>query len=414
MKSIFISFFLFFLACGQMFAQYDFTIYGISDGLPDKFCRGMATDSLGNLWVGTQGGVAKWDGSSLTAFPLDDGVEFPFVKTVETAPDGNIWIGYLSIGEETGLSVIDPDGNLVLHEDEALRGMPGTWVNDIAFGPDGLVYAATWDGMAIYDGVDWSPISPAANNFGAAPVWDIEFAPDGSMWAGTIFGLAHLKTDGEWENFYTLNSALIDDNASSLAFGPQGRLWIGTGNGLSVFDGQNFENHELDEGLPNGTIQDISFDETGRAWIATEDGFSIFDGEDFQNFKTVDEPFVENLISDILIHPSIGTWMTTRDGLVKVTDAMTPVFETSPAWAAEVELFPLPALDHVNIRWKAPLAGEIKSVQLFSMEGRPVRQVHFGPFDTEACIDLSTLPGGQYLLRFKTSKGSFSKSMIRL
>jgi len=400
-------------AIGPLNAQYNFITFDENNGLPDTYARGIAVDSMGTLWVGTQNGVAKWNGSSFEHVPIDDGVDMPFVNVLEVAPDGNIWIGYLSFGDELGISVIDPEGNLLMHADSVLRGEPGTWVNEIEFGPDGLVYIGIQEGMVIYDGVEWILEEPSSTGFPSAP-FAILFEEVESMWFGTFFGLAHQFNDGSWEYFFSLNTGLVDDNIRTMEFGPDGNLWIGTDDGLSIFDGQNFENYIMNNGLPSNFIRDIAFDEMGRTWLTTDDGFSIFDGTGFQNFETYEHQFIENQIEDVLIHPTLGTWLCTREGAVKVEMGTTPVFEVPQDWIEEVKVFPVPAIDHVNIRWENDEMGKMKSVNLMDAHGRRIRKIIFDDYRNDLTIDLSAISSGTYFLSFEMEGGYFSKRIIRL
>ena len=51
-----------------------------------------------------------------------------------------------------------------------------------------------------------------------------------------------VKFDGKnWTNFNTSNSGLPDDNIHAIAIDKQGKKWIGTYNGLAVFDDNHWK-----------------------------------------------------------------------------------------------------------------------------------------------------------------------------
>ena len=405
MKNTFLLFLLLSFATDHLNAQFNFTTYGVPDGLPDMACRGIAVDSMGTLWVGTQGGVAKWNGNGFDHVPIDDGVEFPYVNTIKVAPDGNIWVGYLSLGDELGLSVIDPDGNLLLHADSVLRGEPGTWVHDIEFGPDGLVYIAIHDGIVTYDGNEWELEKISSTGFPANPS-DILFDEDGTLWVGTIIGLAHQKDINQWDYYFTFNSGIVHDHVTTLEKAPDGRLWIGMGAGLSIFDGANFENYTVDDGLPNDRIRDIAFDETGRAWIMTDDGFSIFDNNTFQNYETYKHPSIEDRINDVLLHPTQGIWLTTSQGAVQVETDMTSTNELLQRRIEQISIYPVPATDYLNLAWENDGPAAVQSILLFDMNGRTVQRMDVHATQSELTMQLNSMVAGPYVLNIIWNDGS--------
>ena len=68
------------------------------------------------------------------------------------------------------------------------------------------------------------------------------------------------------------------------------RLWIGTwGGGLSLLDTKTFKfrNFTTQDGLPGNFILSIEEDHSGGLWIGTNDGLSLFDGEKFLNFSRI-------------------------------------------------------------------------------------------------------------------------------
>lgn len=414
MKNIFTSIVFTFFTFSQLSAQYEFTTFGESEGLPDKTCRGTAIDSSGTLWVGTQEGVAKWNGSEFVQVPINDGVATPFVKTIEVAPDGNIWVGYLTIADKLGVSVIDPDGSLILHADSVLSGHSGTRVNDIVFGPDGLVYVAHTEGVSTYDGLEWQLETPSTTNFAAAPVWDMEFAEDGSVWMATIFGLAHKKLDGTWEHFYSLSADLIYDDVRTIEFGSDARLWIGTTRGLSIYDGQGFENYWVTEGLPDEFIRDIAFDETGLAWLATDDGFSVFNGMEFQNFKTYVHPTINDKIENVIIDPNVGTWLSTQEGMVKVETAVSAIQLPRETASESIKVFPTPARNYVQLQWEEEKMGKVQRIFLVSTNGSLIRQFAIESGQHEIRLDLLGLISGKYWLRFETESGTWIKMLCKI
>lgn len=73
-----------------------------------------------------------------------------------------------------------------------------------------------------------------------------------------------------------------------------GKIWIGTDAGISVYDGKTFtEIHiPLPKNMPANKISskqhsvfDIKQDKSGQLWFATINGVFIYDGKSFKHFK---------------------------------------------------------------------------------------------------------------------------------
>lgn len=74
-------------------SEYSVKIYTMGDGLPDNRVYAADTDPEGYLWLGTQGGVACFDGQRFTRWSSGNLKEFTDYRAValSVAPDGVVW-----------------------------------------------------------------------------------------------------------------------------------------------------------------------------------------------------------------------------------------------------------------------------------------------------------------------------------
>jgi len=56
------------LFLGSFAQKYSFVTYSTEDGLPQSQVTAMTQDANGYLWVGTLGGLAKFDGIKFTSY----------------------------------------------------------------------------------------------------------------------------------------------------------------------------------------------------------------------------------------------------------------------------------------------------------------------------------------------------------
>ena len=97
-------------------------------------------------------------------------------------------------------------------------------------------------------------------------VKSITQTPDGYLWLGTDEGLA--RFDGfDFTVFSRPSSDLPANSITALASSPDGSLWIGTANGLGLYRNRRFRTFTVKDGLPDDDIRDLYSDHAGTLWM---------------------------------------------------------------------------------------------------------------------------------------------------
>jgi diguanylate cyclase (GGDEF)-like protein len=73
--------------------QYAFRSYTQEDGLGNLSVTALAQDPSGFLWVGTENGLYRFDGSHFDRFGRNDGLEQTFVSALHVDQGGRLWVG---------------------------------------------------------------------------------------------------------------------------------------------------------------------------------------------------------------------------------------------------------------------------------------------------------------------------------
>lgn len=68
---------------------------------------------------------------------------------------------------------------------------------------------------------------------------------------------------------YTSSDGLPANTVYAFGQDSQQILWIGTGNGISKFDGKNFNNYSIEDGLINNVVYGLEVDHLDRKWMTT-------------------------------------------------------------------------------------------------------------------------------------------------
>lgn len=87
---------------------------------------------------------------------------------------------------------------------------------------------------------------------------------------------------------YTQKDGLISNRVTCMTQDSRGFLWVGTGEGVSIFDGVSFKNFTTEDGLSfNFTISIVeSKTVPGRMWIGTGRGVTLYENGVFTRFIT--------------------------------------------------------------------------------------------------------------------------------
>jgi ligand-binding sensor domain-containing protein len=117
----------------------------------------------------------------------------------------------------------------------------------------------------------------------------------------------------------SLEKGLSQNSVYSLAEDNEGLIWIGTWDGLNVYDGYNFKIFGKEHGLSNETIRTLHL--SGRQlWIGTENGLNRMDMESrkidvFYAIENDTNSLTNNWVNHIYEDLSGRIWISTKSGI---------------------------------------------------------------------------------------------------
>ena len=234
------------------------TLYSLteSDGLSDNRVASVFQDHQGFMWIGTEDGLNRYDGSVFKVFKRRknsvDELADNHVHAVAEDAQHHLWIA-----TQHGLSEYNPEENSFRSwqcdlDRKDINVMLDVWPDD-----QGNIWIGTFGGLLqfIIAQHKFIPHFISSGDVLENRVMDIHIDRKGRFWLATYKGL--WRFDRDKKNFehalFGKNKSASADLISAIAEGSDGRLWMGYwSGGLKCFDPETGEGEAiLQPGLPS-------------------------------------------------------------------------------------------------------------------------------------------------------------------
>jgi signal transduction histidine kinase/ligand-binding sensor domain-containing protein len=226
-------------------AQYLRERWGADRGFPAGSVTAIAQTRDGYLWVGTDKGLVRFDGSSFRAFPQATPTIFNIggVQTLTADAEGNLWIVL------PGTQVLRySDGKFELGHDEAQFGITS-------------VMSRT-DGSVLLSSLALGLLRYNANNYQTLTTAEPASTGPNDVLSSRLSSATGVAT----HRFAEPNSAVI-----SMAETSDGAVWLGTRD-QGLFSVRNGRVLASEEKLPSAQVNSLLAFDQGGLWIGTSAG----------------------------------------------------------------------------------------------------------------------------------------------
>ncbi|WP_316849389.1 ligand-binding sensor domain-containing protein [Pedobacter agri] len=123
---------------------------------------------------------------------------------------------------------------------------------------------------------------------------------------------------------YTSKNGLASNNCYFILQDQKGFIWIATDNGISRFDGTNFQNFTIEDGLPDTQILQMKEDQFGRIWFFALNGQLSYlqDGKFYnrENSELLKKLSFNTVIVSFLMDKQGRVWLGTNSNLIVCWD----------------------------------------------------------------------------------------------
>jgi ligand-binding sensor domain-containing protein/signal transduction histidine kinase len=321
--------------------NYSISSWSSEDGLPHNAVQTLLQSADGYLWIGTQKGLAQFDGQRFRVFDPPDAPELKhaFIYALSEGSDGSIWIGTFNSGCYQWR-----DGHVTRYS--TANGLASDHVRSIFAGRDGRVWVGTTNGLSCFhhghstprrfdgevirgicederDGI-WVGTSEALHliegesarrhdsfreGFSAGAIRSLFCGRDGAVWIGSTAGLMRFQ-DGEM-TLASQRDGLSHNMVSAIHEDADGAMWVGTYGGLNRFAAQRWRTHTLNEGSAFDAVNCILADREKNIWVGCKEGLFRLQRQSFVTYTQKHGLLQNNVTSvreDRLGRFWIGTW----------------------------------------------------------------------------------------------------------
>ncbi|HEY1340347.1 MAG TPA: two-component regulator propeller domain-containing protein [Bryobacteraceae bacterium] len=305
--------------------QYSRTLWTQQDGLPQDTIRAVAQTHDGYLWLGTDEGLARFDGYEFVVFTkANSALPANSITSLAAAHDGSLWIG-----TSNGLAQYR---NKEFYPYTVKQGLPDNAINQVLEDRSGAVWIVAGVYLSRWQNGQFTNFSPGRD----MPLTSARtMREDGArhLWVAGFSGVARL--DGGKFEIAVSQSDLQDNIPTSLLFDRNGALWIGGNKGLiERSPAGDIRRYDAAGGLPDPFVRALIEDRDGNVWVGTNAGVARLEGGRFVTFPEVDGRSRE-MVRCMFEDRESNLWVGSNNGLERFREDVFTVYGKTEGWPSD-------------------------------------------------------------------------------
>ncbi len=286
--------------------RYTFREY--VSGLGNLNVNCITQDRAGFLWLGTENGLFRYDGSIFAKYGAAEGLPGTFIRSLHIDSKGRLWVG-----STEGLSVSSREGRFIAVSYGGMD-LEIPYGSALSSTPDGTVYAITQLGLLVFHSGDagrtWkgSPLvaGPQAAEFTETDFKSVLADEDGSILFGCGSGICQKKE--EYVASWGTANGLPKDTWNSLLRKRDGELWARGSKHIATFLPRSgrWELRDPDKAPDESSYSSLAEDAAGRVLAAFGPVLTVYS----------DRRWIPVSSSDNLAEATVASIFVDRDHLV--------------------------------------------------------------------------------------------------
>ncbi len=247
-------------------------VFGINEGLKNIQISALAEDAQGALWIGTAGGgISRMFEGEIKTYTIKDGLLGNTIRTILVDTNDDIWIG-----TTLGLSRLRQGVFQPVYKELAPANITGT-VQDLS----GNIWISTVNRglFCLREGklspVTWPADDSTTNQLTKINARCLLVDSDNNLWMGMLDYSIVCQKDGKFIQYTGDANHLGYAVPTSLAQTSDGAIWVATlDRGLSYLPkgSRSFNRVRRADGLPDDSILSMYADHNQHLWIGNQAG----------------------------------------------------------------------------------------------------------------------------------------------
>ena len=300
----------------------------------------LFVDNENKIWIGSKGGLYKFDPSINSVVPLPEAFNLSAADTAKVIVIRQDLAGTLWFGTETsGVFNYNPHENRIetySFNEHQQNGISSNWIKDILVYDENTVWFATQNGISQLNSrtgifTNYRHDATNVNSLSDNAVRSLMKDRASCVWIGTFSSGIDFYYKGN-SNFFNIGEGPVKDKGllhplvNAVSEDADGSLWVGTyGGGLTNIDrvtnrSTHFSVRSPQHGRTIDCVKSLADDGKGNLWVGALEGLSLYNKKS-KTFTHYNIPIKEGKLSEKLINAMLpdedGVWIGTNGGGLK-------------------------------------------------------------------------------------------------
>ena len=247
------------------FDGYEFVVFSKSNGdLPDNSITALAAANDGSLWIGTQNGLTQYREGRFRTYTTRQGLPDSAITALYTDHDDTLWI-------IAGIYLVRYQGGKFTNF-QPETDIPISSVRAVCEDRNHDLWVAGYSRVVRRTGGKFVTVIPPEVLNGMV-VFSIIGDRDGNIWVAGNAGILRRSSDGAVERFGT-RDGLPDQVVRALWADRDGNIWAGTSNGMARLQGNRFMTTGRESSDDVDIVRCLFEDSEGDLWVGDNGGLS--------------------------------------------------------------------------------------------------------------------------------------------